>query len=184
MTHYRPTVSRGLKRRTNLVEIPSHWISGQVDRGGTGYWSWCLLVCSGILARTSAVQQKCNQLPKYLKRREQNDQRHKQNARFPWTFQMTKLIKKDLFFTYGLGVMSGTQQKFWSSVPEGNNHWVKICQRFQRRIKQPGKPHVSWKRKHCSFLTKNCCSVHVPMLRTDLTASFLPHRCFELLITK
>lgn len=48
-------------------------------------------------------------------------------------------------YTYCLGVVSGTEKQFWSSVPECHNHWVEISKGLQRRVKQPSKSHISYK---------------------------------------
>jgi hypothetical protein len=40
------------------------------------------------------------------------------------------------------GVMSGAEQKFRGTVPKGDDDWVEICQRFERRVEETGKPHV------------------------------------------
>ncbi len=50
-----------------LEEIPSHWESFRVDRGGKVCWSWCLLVGNEISAHTSTARQIYNRLPKCLK---------------------------------------------------------------------------------------------------------------------
>jgi hypothetical protein len=43
--------------------------------------------------------------------------------------------------------VSGTQQQFWSTVPESDDHRVQVCQRFEGSIEQSSKAHV------CNFDT-------------------------------
>lgn len=49
--------------------------------------------------------------------------------------------------TNSFGIMSGPEQKLRGPVPERHHHWVKVRQRFERRVEEPCKTHVGYSRQ-------------------------------------
>lgn len=63
--------------------------------------------------------------------------------------------KAALPLTNGFGVVSGSQQKFRRSVPEGHNHWVQICQGLERRVEESSESHVRCKNQSLQQCNSN-----------------------------
>ena len=156
---------------------PSHWRSCQADHDGTGCLSWYLLAWLYHCFEQDTEQNRFEErwetshISPTMEDWFAGEKLSKYATNCPNVNRLKeKIIRKKWSWKQYLGIMTRSQQQFWSSVPESHHHWIKVCQWLQRRVEEPGDksklPPIINFQKPCKA---HVCNLDPPPLQT------LPH---------